>query len=146
MRRVDELVPVPKNQGPLVLFDLVADDRAVGMPQDKAGTNAGVGRVEIELLREHAMVASLCLLESMQVVFEILLLPERRGVDALQHLPMLVTPPIRARGVQQLEVLEVRCVGDVRALAEIDEWAIRVRRDDLVFRKLAEPLELQRII
>ena len=56
------------------------------------------------------MVATLGLLELVQMRFEIFLLPERRRVDALEHLPVLVAAPVRSRRVQKLEVLEVsRC-------------------------------------
>ena len=59
---------------------------------------------------------------------------------------MLVATPVRPGGVQQPEVLEVRRVRDVRSLAQIDEGPVGVGRDDLVLRKLAEPLELQWIV
>src|SRR2546423_5890884 len=97
-------------------------------------------------MRQRAVVATLGLFETLQVFFEIFFLPERRGIDALEHLPVLVTTPICARCVQQLEVLEVRGVRQVWAAAEIDERAVRISRDDLVVRELAQPLQLERII
>ena len=81
-----------------------------------------------------------------QVRVEILLLEEGGAVDALQHLPLRVAAPIRAGGVRQLEVLEARRVGHVRAATEIDERTVGVRRDDLVVAQLGEPLELERIV
>ena len=67
-------------------------------------------------------------------------------VDALQHLTPLVAAPIRSRSIQQLEVLEIRRVGDVRSAAEIDEGSIAVRRDDLVVVEICDALELERIV
>jgi hypothetical protein len=88
------------------------------------------------------VIAPLRLLETMQVLLEVFLLPERRGVNALEHLPMLVAPPVRAGGVQQLEVLEIRRVGEVRPPAQVYERTVGVGRDDLVVGEFAEPLEL----
>ena len=55
------------------------------------------------------------LLDAVQVGVEVLLLEEGGAVDALQHLAARVAAPVRAGGVQQLEVLERDGVGDVRA-------------------------------
>ncbi len=146
VRSEDEIIPVPKNQCLLVFLDLVADYRAPRVPENETRSDPGIGRVEIELLRQHAVIPSLRLLQLMQVRLEIFLLPERRGVDALKHLPMLIATPVRAGGVQQLEVLEIRRIGDVRPLAQIHELPVGVGRDDLAFREFAEPLELERVV
>ena len=93
------------------------------------------------------MVALFRFLDAMQVRVEFLLLEERRGVDALQHLPLLVAAPVRAGDGQQLEVLEVRRVRHVRAATQVDERPVRVRRDDLVAAlEVVETLQLERIV
>jgi hypothetical protein len=51
------------------------------------------------------VIAALRFLDAMQIRVEIFLLEPRRAVDALQHLPLLIAPPIRPGGVQQLEML-----------------------------------------
>ena len=107
VRREHEVVAVPQDQRALVLLDLVSDDGALGMPKYEAWPDARICRVEIELLGENPMIATLGLLQPMQVLLEIFLFPEGGAVDALQHLAMLVTSPICAGGVQQLEVLEI---------------------------------------
>ena len=81
-----------------------------------------------------------------EIRVELFLLEERRAVDALQHLTLGVAAPIRAGGVRQLEVLEARRVGNVRAATQIDERTVGVRRDDLVVAELGEALELERIV
>src|SRR5689334_21580742 len=103
VRCVDELVTVTENQPALVLLDLVADYGAFRMPQNQTWANARIGRIEIELRRQSAMVATLRLLESMEMLLEILLLPERGRVDTLQHLTPLIAAPISAGGVEQLD-------------------------------------------
>src|SRR5690606_30954964 len=112
------------------LLERVPHGRAARRPEGRA-RRLGEELEEGELAAERAVVALLGLLEVVQVRLELVLLEERRGVDALQHLPALVAAPIGAGRAQQLEVLEVRGVRDVRAAAEVRERAIRVRRDDL---------------
>ena len=102
------------------------------MPEYEPGAHARIRGEEVELAAERAVIAPLGLLDAMQVRVELFLLEERRAVDALQHLALLVAAPVGAGRVQQLEVLDARRVGHVRAAAEIDERAVGVRRDDLV--------------
>src|SRR5256885_13412275 len=92
------------------------------------------------------MIATLCLLEPVEMLFEIFLLPERRRVYPLQHLAPLIAPPVCAGSMKKSEVLEIRRIGNVRSATEIDEWTIGVSRDDLVVGKFAQSLELQWII
>src|SRR5713101_3047824 len=124
VRSKDQIISVAKNECLLVILDLVPDYRASRMPENQTWSDACVGRVKVKLLRQHAMITPLRLLEAMQMLLEIFLLPERRGVDALQHLPVLVATPVRTGGVQQLKVPEIRRVGDVRTVAKVDEWTI----------------------
>ena len=121
VRRVDELITVTKNERLLVFLDFVPDYRALWVPENQARTNARVGRIKVELMREDTVIAPLRFLETVQVLLEVFLLPERRRVDALEHLPVLIAPPVCAGGVQQLEVLQIRRVGNVRSLAQIYE-------------------------
>src|SRR5690606_20328873 len=118
-RRLDleEVVALPLAHE---LLERVVELRAARRPERGAG---GVREEleEVQLLAEHAMVALARLLEPVEVRLELVLLEERRRVDALEHLPLLVAAPIGAGGVQQLEVLQVRRVGDVRPAAEVDE-------------------------
>ena len=102
---------------------------------------------QVELAAELPVVALLRLLEAIEVLVEIVLLEPRRAVDALQHLPLLVAAPVCAGGVEQLEVLQPARVGDVRALAQVDERPVGVGRDDLVrVGEVVEALELERIV
>ncbi len=136
VRRVHQVITVAQDEGALVVLDLVPDDRAPRVPEYQPRTDPRIGRVQIELLRQVPVIAALGLLQPVQMRVQVLLSEEGRGVDALQHLPVLVTPPIGAGGVEQLVVLEVRRVGNVRTLAQIDERTIRIGGDDLVVREL----------
>ena len=127
------------------VVDRVVDDRAALGPERRAGRER-MEHEQVELLAEHAVVAPLRFLDAVEVGVEIFLLEERRAVDALQHLALGIAAPIRAGGVQQLEVLEARGVGHVRTAAEIDERPVGVRRDDFVVGQLGQALELERIV
>src|SRR5687768_3426850 len=112
------------------------------MPQDQTRAQTLIGRIKVELMTEQAMIAPLRFLEAVDVFVQIFLREPRSGVDALEHLTPFVAPPVRTGRVKQLEVLQVRCVGDMRPPAEVDERAVGVSRDDLVFAELAQPFEL----
>jgi hypothetical protein len=96
---------VSKNEIPLVCLDLVPDDRSARMPEDESGSNALIRRVQVEKMAQRAMIAALRFLELVQVRFEIFLAEPRRGGDALEHLPLLISAPVRSCGVKQLEML-----------------------------------------
>ncbi len=116
------------------------------MPQNQPWTDALIGRIKIQLLAEHAVIAALGFLETSDVRVEIVLREKRSRVNALQHLPVLITSPVCAGSVQQLEMLEIRCVRHVRTPTQIDERTIGICRDDFVITEFRKPLELQRII
>ena len=124
---------------------LVEEDRPTFRPERRTRRHR-IEEEEVERAAQHAVVAPLRFLDAMQVRLEVLLRPERGGVDALQHLAAFVATPIRPGGVEQLEVLQVRRVRDVRAAAEIDKGPVRVGGDHLVGTKVADPLELEWIL
>jgi hypothetical protein len=74
-------------------LDQLQQDRAVRQPERHPG-RLGAELEEVQLRTELAVVALTRLLESLQVLLEILLVEERRPVDAGQHLARLVAAPI----------------------------------------------------
>src|SRR3989442_6329370 len=103
-------------------------------------------RVELELLADDAVIAFASLVESADIALEIVLAEPRGPVDALQHLAPLIAAPVRARGMQQLEMLDPPGARHVRSAAQIDERTVRVDRDDLIFFQIIDSLQLERII
>ena len=91
------------------------------MEEDEAGAGEFLDAEEVELLAELAVVALLGLFELVEVVVEVLGGEEGGAVDALQLLVVLVALPVGAGDGEQLEGLDLRGVGDVRAAAEVDE-------------------------
>ena len=92
------------------------------------------------------MVALPRFLQPVEVGVELVLLEPGRPVDALEHLAVLVAPPVGAGGGQQLEVLEPPGARDVGAAAEIGERAVGIDRDGLVVAQLGDALELEGIV
>ena len=116
------------------------------MPENQPRPDVFLNRVEIELLADKAVIALPRFLEPRDVLIEVLLGEPGRAVDALQHLPPLIAAPIRARRMQQLEVLDLPRTGDMRAAAQIDERAVGVDRDRFVGSQVADALKLERIV
>ena len=75
-------------------------------------------RKQVELLAQHAVVALLGLFDVLQVIVKVFLREERGPIDPLQLRILLVSQPVRARDVQQLEGFD---------LARSKEYAARGR-------------------
>ena len=111
------------------VFHLLADEAALGMPEDEAGAGELLNGEQVELLAEQAMVALLGLFELVEVVVELLLGVERGAVDALELRVLFVAQPVGSGDVEQLEGLDASGGRDVRAAAEVGELAGLVDRD-----------------
>src|SRR5690606_5383219 len=144
--RVDQVVTVLEERLLEELLDRVADQPALRMPVNEPRAGLLMDAEDPELAPQPPVVPAPRLLEPLEVLLEVLLREPRSAVDALQHLPALVPAPVRARGGQQLEVLEVPRRWQVRAPAQVHEGTVPVDRDDLVLAELLEALQLQRIV
>ena len=111
------------------VFHLLADDAALGMPEDEPRSGQFLDGEQVELLAEHAMVAPLGFLHLVHVLVEIFLAEESGAVDALQLRILFLAEPVGAGDVQQLEGLDFAGRGNVRAAAEVDELAGLVERN-----------------
>ena len=111
------------------VFHGLADEAALGMPEDEAGAGDFLDGEEVELLAEDAVVARLDLFELLEVGVEIFGVEEGGAVDALQLLVVLVAEPVGAGDGGDLEGLDAAGGGDVRAAAEVGEVAVAVEGD-----------------
>ncbi len=75
------------------------------------------------------MVAGAGLLETLEVLGELLLGEERRAVDAREHLTLGVATPVGAGRGQQLDGLDALRARPVRTAAEVGERAVGVEAD-----------------
>src|SRR5688572_29908179 len=101
---------------------------------------------QLELAAQLAMITLLRFFEPFQVLRELLLREPGRAVDALQHLPLFIAAPIRARSVLQLEMFDPSGRRHVRTATKIQERTIAIDGDDLVIAEFSQTLELQRIV
>ena len=94
------------------------------------------------------MVALLGFLNAGQVSVQLVLGGECDAVNTLEHLPVAVTPPVSAAGVQQLEavVLDASGVIQVGAGAQVGELALGVEGDGGIFRQILNQLHLIRLV
>ncbi len=128
--RGDELVPRGHVALARVVLHDAADGPALRMEHGEAGADLLGEGEEVELGAEPAVVPSLRLLQSVEVLGERLLRLPGRAVDPLQLFTLLVPPPVRARHPHQREVAEPACRRDVRTSTEIGEGRrVPVRRD-----------------
>ena len=124
-----------------------ADDaRALGEVQRQTGARQRVHDVDAQLAPQLAVVALLGLLQVAHVLVQLLLLEERRAVDAGEHLTLGVAAPVRAGELRDLERAQFAGGGQVRPAAEVGELADGVRGDDGVLGKLGDELKLERLI
>jgi hypothetical protein len=150
LRALDLLVAVVAVDASHVLLDLLPDGPALGVPEHR--TRAVLVEVEqVELAAELAVVALLGLLEHRQVALQVVLARPGSAVDALQLLVAVVTAPIGAGHLHQLEVAQAAGAGYMRPAAQVLEGAFAVQADLLAGRNgldelslvvLAQPLEV----
>ena len=81
---------------------------------------------QVELGAEPAMIALLRLFPAPQELVELLLGRPGRAVDALEHRALLVAPPVRPGGAEQLERADLARARDVRPTAQVDERTLPV--------------------
>ena len=128
LRGDDLLVTVP----PVELANVVDEpvvDRGAAPGEEGRGRSPRVEGEELQLLAELAVVPLLRLFDLLQVPLEQLGVREGGPVDALEHRVPLVTPPVRAGHVGQLEGLEETGARDVGPLAEVDPLAVPIDRE-----------------
>ena len=122
---------------------------ALGMPEHQA-RRFFLQVEELELAGDLAVVALLGFLQLREVGLEVLVVEPGGAVDAAEHLVVVVTAPVGAGHLHQLERAQPVGARHVRAAAQVGELALRVQRqvfagrdrfDDLGLVVLADALE-----
>src|SRR5690606_32252267 len=75
------------------------------------------------------MVAFLCLLQDVKVLFKFFLFRERDTIHAGKHLVLFVSPPVCAGNIKQLNSLDRSGVWDMRTSAKVNEVPLLVERN-----------------
>ena len=113
-------------------FDNVADEAALGVPENQAGAGFFLDAEKIEFRAKLAVIAALGFLEAVEMRVEFFLREKCRGVDALQLRIAFLAFPIRAGDAHQFERLNAFGRGNMRAAAEIDKFSGGVKRNHRV--------------
>ena len=138
VRRIHHVVAAPVVNILPVILDEGADAPALGMPHHQSGADFVVDGVQAQLPAQPAVVAAFCLLQPGQVVVQFLLGLEGRAVNALQHGPLFVAPPVGPGHAEQLECQNIGGIADVRPLAQVNEPVMPVDGYD---RRILQPLD-----
>lgn len=96
MRRIDEPIAALDQFRPKEIFDLLADNPALGMPEDESRPILLLDTEQIQFPTELAVVAPLGLLALAEEGRQFLLAEKRCAVDAL-HLVAPLVPPANRR-------------------------------------------------
>ncbi len=134
-------IPLTAVDLPPVVDEGILQDHAVGQEERKA-LALRQERKQLHLLAELDVVALLCLLEQAEILVHLLLLGERRAIDAGEHLLFLIPPPVGARDGDKAECLDPARGGKVRPAAEVDECTLAVEGDLLPLRQILDELHL----
>ncbi len=132
VRRIDERIPATQVLVAHPVLHRLADDAALGMPENQPRPGQFLDGEQVELLAQYAVVALLRLLDLLQVLVEVFLAEERGAVDALELRVLLVAQPVGAGDAGQLERLDLAGGRNVRPAAEVHELAGLVERDFFV--------------
>ena len=128
VRRVDQVVAAAEQFVAQPVFHQLADDAALRVPEDQAGTGFVLNTEKIEFLAELAMVAALGFLDFVEIFVEVLLLDEADAINPLHLRIFFLALPVGAGDVGELERLDAPGGGNVRAAAEIYEFSGGVKR------------------
>src|SRR5215472_92849 len=99
VRSVDEVVAALEEFVAEPVFDNFANQAALGMPENESRARFLLDAEEIQLDAELAMIATLGLLEAMQIFVQLFLREESNRIDALELRIAFLPLPIRARNV-----------------------------------------------
>ena len=132
LRTDDDLISAPQV---FLAFEILEDrpqERALGVPDDHARAGFLVDGEQIQVLAQPSVVPLFGLFQEGQIGLKFFLAEISGAVDALEHLPVFVAAPVRARQTQQLERGHAAGVRNVRAPAEVHEFALLVNGYGLV--------------
>jgi hypothetical protein len=88
------------------IFDYLADDGSLGMPEDKPPSQIFIETEELKLGPQPAMVAFFCLFEKTEIIFQLLFGKKGGSINTLELLSFFIAFPIRSGDREQLEILQ----------------------------------------
>ena len=124
-----------------VIDQRIAKDHTVGKEEGHAGCLVAEGK-QTQFFSQLAVVALLCLFHAGEVLLKLGLISKCGTVNTGEHLILLTSAPVSTCHRGQLERLDRRGVGDVRACAKVNEIALLEEGKLLVLGKVVDQLHL----
>mmetsp|Transcript_33587 Transcript_33587/g.78575 ORF Transcript_33587/g.78575 Transcript_33587/m.78575 type:complete len:295 (-) Transcript_33587:44-928(-) len=147
MRREEQLVAGLDVRALPVVLHQRAYPRALGMPEHQAAARGRLNGEEAQVLADTAVVAAHCLRPEALVLLELRGRLPRSAVDALQHRPPLVSPPVGTCDRFECDGIlwELARVVHVRARTQVPPAVANVVNRDRLLQSL-ENLQLVRLV
>ena len=125
----------------------IFEHHALGQEEREAGSLLGQHK-QAQLLAETAMVAALCLLKTLKICVQLVLLREGYAVYALERLTAGVAAPVGGVAGGELDGVALDAAGGVkvRTGAEIYELALTVEGDVRILGQIVYKLDLIRLL
>ena len=124
-----------------VINQRILERHALGQEEREARTLVAEHE-QVHFLADAAMVAAGGLLHQLVVFLQLLAGAERRAADAGEHDVVLVILPVCAGKLGQLKRLERLGIGQVRANAHVDVFALLIEAEHRILRQIADVLDL----
>src|SRR5215472_15000144 len=146
VRRKNEVVAALEKLVAKPVFDNFSNEAALGMPEDETWSGLLLDAEEIQFDAEPAMIAALGFFEAVQIFVKLFLREKRNRVNALELRIAFLTLPVGACDVHQLERLNALGGRNVRAAAEVNEFASGVEGNYLLDRFFFDQFALEDLV
>ena len=99
-------------------------------------------RENAQFLSQLAVVALFRFLDPVQIFLQLLLIREAGSIDSGEHLVLLAASPVGSRQAGELDGLHIFGIVQMRACAQIHEFALTVKADYRILRQILDQLHL----
>ncbi|GFI18343.1 hypothetical protein IMSAGC009_03519 [Lachnospiraceae bacterium] len=99
-------------------------------------------REQSQLFSYLPVIPGFCLLQHLQVFFQLGSLGKRNPVNPRKHFIVLISPPVGPGNGQKLKRLDLACIGDVRPCTEFRIIPLPVKADCLLLWKILNHFKL----
>ena len=141
----DQLITVLEVLFAPEVLNFISNAGPPGKPQNQTGPDVLRDCIQFELLSQNTVISLLGLFHTMQVVLEPRFLGIGHPVDALQHRPLFVTPPVGAGRGGEFEGFDHARSRQMRPPAEVFKTRVMVKRYPVILDVLKE-LDFVRVI
>ena len=135
------LVAFPLMQLSPVVDQGIFQHHSLGKEEREAGALFH-DRENAQFLSQLAVVTLLRFLDSVQIFLQLLLIREAGSIDSGEHPVLLAASPVGSRQAGELDGLHIFGIVQMRACAQIHEFALTVKADYRILRQILDQLHL----